>query len=117
METHTRGHFQGDEGCGKLSQSAQTIGKIALNLKTTLARPLVYDRAYLEKFSTASPGNPVGVSKPSLLSLIVQQGKKFFEESASLMKTQFLTIFGNKSMQKVHSESKLVSKPSVIHIA
>ena len=81
-----------------------------------MARPPLYDRAYPEKLSTASPGNLVGVTKPSLIFLFVVQDKKSLEMSTSRKETYFLKIFGNKSMRKVRSESKLVSKPTIVHI-
>ena len=43
--------------------------------------------------------------------------KKTSEELTSFEETYVLTNFGNKSMRKVHSESKLASKPIVVHIA
>ena len=45
----------------------------ALDLKNTLARPRIYYGEYLKKHSTASPGNPEDVTKPSLNLLLVQQ--------------------------------------------
>ena len=45
-ETHTRGKIPGDENRSKLSQSAKTIENIALHLRTTLAKPHIYDWAY-----------------------------------------------------------------------
>ena len=47
------------------------LKKIAQHLNSTLARQNIYNRAYPENPSTASPGNPVGVKKPSLLLLFV----------------------------------------------
>ena len=45
--------------------------KTDLNPKTTLARPPIEDGAYHGKLSAASPGNSVGVTKPSLHSFII----------------------------------------------
>ena len=90
---------------------------IALYLKSTLARPPIYNRAYPEKLWSASPSNPVGVTKPNLILLFVQLDEKPLEESTSLERTYCLAIFGNKSMRKVHSEPKLESKPTAVHIA
>ena len=70
------------------------LKKKALHLKSTLARPPIYDEAYPEKHRTASPGNPVGVTKPSLILFFVQQDKKSLEESTILKGTQFLTHVG-----------------------
>ena len=39
--------------------------KKILHLKSIVATPPIYDRAYSEMRSTASPGNRVGVTKPS----------------------------------------------------
>ena len=52
----------------------------ALHLKSTLARPPIYNGAYPEMLSTASAGNPVGIMKPTSYLLIVQLAKKFMEE-------------------------------------
>ena len=57
--------------------------KIALQLNSTLATPPIYDGASPEKLATASPGYPVGVTKPSFLLLFEQQDKKSLEESKS----------------------------------
>ena len=44
----------------------------ALHLKSSLAKPPLYDQAYREKLATLSPGELLGVKKPSFL-LFVQQ--------------------------------------------
>ena len=61
--------FLGDT---QLKQGAKTIGKNALYIKSTLARTPIYDRAYPEKFSTVSFGNPEGVTKHSWLLMFLQ---------------------------------------------
>ena len=66
---------------------------------------------------SASPSNPVRISKPSSLLLFVQPDKKFLEESPKVKETYFLTNFGNKSMRKFRSQSKLASELIDIHIA
>ena len=76
------------------------LKKIAVHLKTTLARPPSYDGAYPEKLSTAFLGNPVDVTKPSLLELFVQQDKMSCEESTSLKETYFLTNFWQWNHEK-----------------
>ena len=43
--------------------------KVALYLKSTLTRTPIYDQAYPDKLSTASPGNLMGVTKPSSILL------------------------------------------------
>ena len=91
--------------------------KKALHPKSTLARPPIYDRAYPEKLWTASEGNPLGVAKPILILLFVQPDKMSSIVDKSLKETYFLTVFGNKSMRKVQSKSKLESKPTNLHIA
>ena len=91
--------------------------KTALHLKTTLARAPIYDRAHPEKLWSASPGNPVGAAKHSLSLLFVQPDKKSLEESTRLERTYFLTYSSNKPIKKVHSESKLQSKRTAIHVA
>ena len=93
------------------------LKKIVLHLKSTLARPPIYDRAYPQKLSTTSPGNPVGITKPSSILLIVQPIEKSLEESRSLEETNVLTTFGIKSMRKVRSESKVASKSTDVDIA
>ena len=66
------------------------LKKTALHLKSTLARPPIYDGAYPEKLSKASPGNPMGAMKPSIISLFVQPDKRSFDESTSRKETYFL---------------------------
>ena len=82
-----------------------------------MARPLIYDEAYLEKPWTVSQGNLQRVTEPSLFLLLVQPDKKSWEESTSLKGSKFLKIFANKSMRKVRSESKVESKPTAVHTA
>ena len=60
---------------------------------STLARPPIYDRAYPEKIWSASPWNPVGVRKPSLLLLFVQQVKKSLDESTNFKESCFFAHF------------------------
>ena len=43
------------------------LKKIALHRKYTLARPPIIDQKNPGKLSNASPGNPVGITKPSSL--------------------------------------------------
>ena len=88
---------------------------IVLYLKSTLARPPIYDGAYPEKLWTAPPGNSVGVTKHSF-SLFVQLEKESLEESTSLKGTYFLTTLGIKST-KVGSEWKIESRLPTVHIA
>ena len=76
----------------------------------------MYDRAYPEMLSTASPGNPVGITKPISLLLFVQPDKKFLEESTKVKETNVLTTFCNKSLSKIFSPSKLASKLLAVHI-
>ena len=54
------------------------LKKKAQHLKSTLARPLFYDRAYPDKLTAAFAGKGIGVTKPTRLSLFVQQDKNFF---------------------------------------
>ena len=93
--------FQVMEATVKLSQRAKTIEK----------------NCHPEKLATASPGNPMDVTKPNLLSLFVQQDEKCLEWLTSLEETYVLTTFGKKPMRKVRSESKLASLPTVVHVA
>ena len=78
---------------------------LALHLKRTFNRPTIYNGAYPEKMWIALPGNPMGVTKPSLIILFVQPDKKTLEESTSLQETLFLIFFGKKSRWKVHLAS------------
>ena len=57
------------------------------------------------------------ITKPSLLLLFVKQEEKFLEVSTSFEETYVLATFGKNFMKKVYSESKLESKPTVVHIA
>ena len=67
--------FAGDGSCGIISQSVKRNEQIALHLKKTLRRPHIYNQAYHENLSEASPGNVVGFTQPSLLSLFIQEDK------------------------------------------
>ena len=78
------------------------LKRLAQHLKSTLARPGNYDRAYFEKLSNASPSNPVGVMKPDSLLLFVQPDRKSLEESTSLEETLFDNFW-----QKIHEKSSL----------
>ena len=73
--------------------------KIALHLKSTLARPPIQDRAYTTKPLTASPGNSVVVTKTSSLIFFVQPDKMSLVESTSLQETDFLKIFDKNTMR------------------
>ena len=73
--------------------------KIILHPKSTLARPPPHDRAQPEILSTASPGNPVSIMKPSSLLLFVQLDKKFLEEPTKVRGTYF-DNFRQKKMKK-----------------
>ena len=68
------------------------LKKTAVHLNSTLARPRIYGRAYSEKLSAFSPGNPVVVTKPVLLLLLVEQDKKSVWKSKSLMETNLSAI-------------------------
>ena len=67
--------------------------KIAIHLKSTLARPPIYNWTYPKKLSTSSPSIPVVFTKPSLLLLFVQLDKKFLEESTKVEETYFFDNF------------------------
>ena len=49
--------------------------KTALHLKSTLAKPTIYDRAYCDKIWTSSPSIPVTFTKRRSLLLILQPDK------------------------------------------
>ena len=87
------------------------LKKIPPHLTSTLARPPTNDRACPEIISTASPDNPLGVTKPSSLLLFVQP-EKSLERSETVEETSFDNFW-----RKVRSESKLPSKPTVTSIA
>ena len=91
--------------------------RISQHLKSALARPPTYDRVHRQKLSTASPGNLIGVTKPSLLSLFVQLDVKVFGKIDKGNGNQFFTVFGIKFTRKDRSESKLVTEPTVVHVA
>ena len=82
-----------------------------------MPRQPIYDGAYPEMLSTASQGNPAGVTKLSSLLLFAQPEKKFFEESTKSGGKILLTIFGKNSETKVPLQSKLASKLDAVHIA
>ena len=97
------------------SEGQKQLKEIALHLKSTLTRPPIYDWAYPEKLSTASPRNPASIMKPSSVWLFVKSNRKNSEVGKCW--NQFLTFFGNKSMRKVRSQSILESKLTSVHIA
>ena len=88
-----------------------------LHVKSTLARPPFYNRAQREKLSTASPGNLMGVTKPSLLPLFVQLDVKIFGKIDKGKGNQVFTIFGIKLKRKFRSEVEIVTEPTAVHIA
>ena len=96
-------------------RKAQKLDKKCSTSKSTVARPPIYDRAQPEMLSTASPGNPVSIMKPSSLLLFMQPEEKFLEEWTKVKETHLLTIFGKKQMEKNRSQSKLASKLIAIH--
>ena len=98
-ETQIRSVFPGDQSRSKLSQSTKTIGKMLHNLKSTLARPPIYDRAYPDKLSAAASDNPLGVTKPSSLSLFVQPNESSLEQSTreNLIFDNFQQLIQEKS--------------------
>ena len=62
------------------------LKEIAPHLKSTLARPPIYDQTYPEVLSTASPGNPLGVTKPNSHLLFAQSDKSIYEVSIKVKK-------------------------------
>ena len=73
--------------------------KNAQHMKSTLARPPIYDQAYPKKLVTVSPGNiPVGFTKPSLFLLFVEQDKKSLEES-TVVRQPFYDNFRKKPLR------------------
>ena len=73
--------MQFHESRSNLSQMAKRTEKNSLHLKSFLARSIFYDRAYPQKFSTASPIIPLGATKTSELLLFVHPDKKFLKSS------------------------------------
>ena len=104
QEKHVVGKFPGEESCDKLQQRSKPSKKIALHLKTTLAAPPIYDRVYTRMLSTASPGNPVGITKLSSLLFFVQPDQSFLEVWTKLEETCF---FLDNFWQKIHEKSSL----------
>ena len=84
---------------------------IALYLKSTLSRPPIYDEACPEKLWTASPGNPVGLTKPSLILLFVQPDKKTLEESKSLREPNFWQFLAKNPWEKFPRSRNLNQNP------
>ena len=56
-------------------------------------------------------------TKPSLFFVFVQQGENSLDELTGLEEIYVLTTFGQKFQRKLHSESKLSSTPTVVHLA
>ena len=80
-------------------------------LKSTLARSPIYKRTYHEEHWTASPNNPLSVTKLSLPLFFIEMNKMSLDKLTSLERTHFLTSFGNESMRNVRSASKLDATP------
>ena len=66
-ETQTPGNFLSDESRSKLSQRAKTYEKDCSTFRSILARLAIFERAYPQMLSTASPDTPLTVTKPSSL--------------------------------------------------
>ena len=67
---------------------------IALHLKSTSTRPNICAKEYLKKLSNAFPGNQVGLMKPILPLMFIQQDKKSLEESTSPKETESMKFSG-----------------------
>ena len=63
-ETHNRGKLKVLRVAVNHREERKQLNNY-LHLKSILARTTIYDPAYREKISTASTGNPVGVTEPS----------------------------------------------------
>ena len=68
------------------------LTKIALQLKSTLARPTIYDGAYPENLRTASLGNPLRLTNSSLFLLFVQPDKNLWK-SRQVLREHFFDNF------------------------
>ena len=75
-----------------------------LHSESTLATAPIYNQAYPEKPSTASPGNSVRVTKPSSLLLCNRI------QSLRKSRQKWRTTFGNKSRTKIRWQSKVASE-------
>ena len=96
--THTRANFPGDESRSKLSQRAKTNLKYALHLKSTLARPPIYNRPCLPW--NVSPGNPVGITKPISFPLFANMIKSLRKSRKVLREPTLRQISTKNSWQK-----------------
>ena len=83
---------------------------IALHVKCTLARPPIYHGAYTKKLSTSSPSIQLSSRSAVYFYCLCNRMKRFWKSRKRLRKPIFLTIFGNESMIKVRSQSKLAVK-------
>ena len=99
------------------------LKKKAQHVKSGLARPSIYDQAYLEKVSKASPGNPVGVTRLNSFSLIVQQHETSLEESTSPREDTLRNISPKNPWQKfaysrnLHQNSMLYTMHILLFIS
>ena len=82
----------------------------ALHLKSRLAKIPLNDQAYREKLATLSPGELLGVKKPSFL-LFCTTGRNSLEVWKSPIGTCFLTIFCNSSSKNYNRCKKLHQNP------
>ena len=113
---HTLWHFLGSKS-RKLWQRTKKMEKIVLHLKSTLARPPIYNWSHPEMLSTASTVNALGITNPSSFLLFVQREKSFLKQSTIIQETYFLATFGNKSIGKTRSRCSFASLLIAAHIA
>ena len=82
------------------------LDKNPLHLKSTWARPPIHGQSYLEKLPT-SPDNPVRVTKPSLLLLLLQQAIKSLEGSLVFRKLVFWHFLAINPCRKLTGSGNL----------
>ena len=85
------------------------LKKLLLHPKSTSARPPIYDRAKPEKLSTASPGNPMSITRPSSFVLCVQPDQKSFWKSHQRLSNLFFDNF----RQQIHDKSSLAVRSCI----
>ena len=116
-DKHTWGYFSGDETRSKTIAKDNDNWKKVPYTQSLLSWKSIHHRWYAEKLAASYPGNPLDLTKTSLLLLCLQQVKKSFEESTSLKEMYVLTNFGKNFSRKPRSESKIASKPTFVHFA
>ena len=92
----------------------QKLNKFALDLKSILARPPIYDPACPEMFSTASPGNAVGFTDPSFFYCLFNRIKSLWKSRQVLRELILRQVSAVNTWQKI-ARSRYLHQNSVFY--